>query len=713
MKMRGGILFLVGLVLAAGSLSAENLISVTNADKKWQYIDHQGAVKIPGPFDMADDFSEGLGRVKTLDGQTAFVDETGKIVFTVKADYRSTAGFSEGRAWFVRDGMMGFLDKSGQEIIPPHFVPEAGRQEGSFAPVYFNQGKAAARLPVEGGWVKPDGTYVKSPRPLNYDGLPLGADFQGLTPFSEGITVFPEGKLFGMMDSDGRTTAPAAWDELRPLTEGLAAARKDKLWGFVDKRGKEVVPFQFSEAFAYQGGAAVVVKDGKYTLCDAQGKLLAGPGYDDLSPAGAPDGTPVSDKSKHFWTYSKGDKKGLIDGNGRVVTEAKYDTIYSYFGTTALVVQGEKHGLLDGTGREILPCTYDQLGYMGEGLSAFRSGEKWGYVDKTGKVVIEPQYQWAGDFTGGLAAVVKEGKGGLIDKTGKAVTAFIYDGIHNLQEGRRLFTRDGKCGFMDTGGKEVLPPVYDEAQDFCNGAAAVQENRTVRLIDPQGKTFKTLEGFSSVAVPAAGEPLLTARGGKVGFIGPDGKYNVPAIFERAVVFNDGVGLVGQVTSQGGRWLYVDAQGQVLFKEANWRPYNAFSKNRAFVLLEVKPNKTLSLAMIDEKGQVLASGITNQMGGFTEGPACVQFEDGQWGYLNPDGQRAFGKVWESAFPFSEGLAAVKVDGLIGFINTKGEMVIPPAYDRVSGFHDGVAWAADKTGESYINTQGKAFWKDKAQ
>lgn len=710
MSKRGWILFLTGLVLTAGVLSAENLISVVNADKKWQYIDHKGQVKIPGPFEMADDFSEGLGRVKTADGKTAFVDETGKVVFTVNADYRSVAGFSEGRAWFVRDGFMGFLGKDGKEVISPVFVPEAGRQEGAFSPVYFNQGKAAARVPVEGGWVKADGTYVKSPRPLNYDGLPLGADFQGLTPFSEGITIFPEGKLFGMMDADGRITAPATWDELRPLTEGLAAARKDKLWGFVDKNGKEVIPFQFAEAFAFQGGAAVVAKDGKYTLCGPQGKLLAGPGFDDLSPAGAPEGAPAKDLTKHFWTFSKGDKKGLIDGTGKVVTEAKYDTVYSYFGTTALVVQGEKHGLLDGQGREILACTYDQLGYMGEGLSAFRTADKWGYVDSTGKVVIEAQYQWAGDFTGGLAAVVKDGKGGLIDKTGKSVTPFQYDGIHTLQGGFRLFSRDGKCGFMDAGGREVLPPVYDEAQDFSNGFAAVEENRVVRLIGPQGKTFKTLEGFSSVAVQAAGEPLFTARGGKVGFIGTDGKFIVPPIFERAVVFNDGIGLVGQVTSQGGKWLYVDAQGKVLYPNAAWRPYNAFSKDRAFVLLEVKPNKTLSLAMVDPKGQIIASGITNQMGGFTDGPACVQFEGGLWGYLAQDGKKAFEKTWEAAYPFSEGLAAVKVDGLIGFINTQGEMVIPPAFDRVSGFHDGAAWVVQKGKEAYIDPSGKPIWQD---
>ncbi|MCC8120455.1 MAG: S-layer homology domain-containing protein [Oscillospiraceae bacterium] len=50
------------------------------------------------------------------------------------------------------------------------------------------------------------------------------------------------------------------------------------------------------------------------------------------------------------------------------------------------------------------------------------------------------------------------------------------------------------------------------------------------------------------------------------------------------------------------------------------------------------------------------------------------------------------VYEDASSFSDGLAAVKVNGKWGFIDESGEMVIQAKYDYVTGFNDGIALAA---------------------
>jgi hypothetical protein len=62
-------------------------------------------------------------------------------------------------------------------------------------------------------------------------------------------------------------------------------------------------------------------------------------------------------------------------------------------------------------------------------------------------------------------------------------------------------------------------------------------------------------------------------------------------------------------------------------------------------------------------------------------------------------------------FSEGLAAVKVNGKNGFINKRGEMIIPPAFDRachVSEFSDGLAPVYTTVNDGpagYIDPTGK--------
>jgi hypothetical protein len=55
-------------------------------------------------------------------------------------------------------------------------------------------------------------------------------------------------------------------------------------------------------------------------------------------------------------------------------------------------------------------------------------------------------------------------------------------------------------------------------------------------------------------------------------------------------------------------------------------------------------------------------------------------------------------FERAFPFSEGLAAVRVKGQYGFIDERGELVIQPKFDLAGGFFQGLAevLVGDKSG-----------------
>ena len=65
-------------------------------------------------------------------------------------------------------------------------------------------------------------------------------------------------------------------------------------------------------------------------------------------------------------------------------------------------------------------------------------------------------------------------------------------------------------------------------------------------------------------------------------------------------------------------------------------------------------------------------------------------------------------------FSEGLAAVKIDGKWGFIDKSGQVVIQPQFSKPnlfakpSYFFGGLAlvWAGEKWG--YIDTTGKYVW-----
>ena len=76
--------------------------------------------------------------------------------------------------------------------------------------------------------------------------------------------------------------------------------------------------------------------------------------------------------------------------------------------------------------------------------------------------------------------------------------------------------------------------------------------------------------------------------------------------------------------------------------------------------------------------------------FSDGLAAVCL-DGRWGYIDRTGAEVVPFIYALAQPFSEGLAAVSLepDGLLGYIDTTGAEVIPPTFDRANAFREGLA------------------------
>ena len=87
------------------------------------------------------------------------------------------------------------------------------------------------------------------------------------------------------------------------------------------------------------------------------------------------------------------------------------------------------------------------------------------------------------------------------------------------------------------------------------------------------------------------------------------------------------------------------------------------------------------------------------------PASAAGETAQRGvltYSEPIAPR-----YDDALSFSEGLAAVKTDGLWGYIDTKGNTVIPEQFDIAFSFSEGLALVGTLV-NSYEMEDG--YWDD---
>lgn len=84
-------------------------------------------------------------------------------------------------------------------------------------------------------------------------------------------------------------------------------------------------------------------------------------------------------------------------------------------------------------------------------------------------------------------------------------------------------------------------------------------------------------------------------------------------------------------------------------------------------------------------------------------------DGQWSFLDKNGEFIAKPEFDSVSTFSEGLARVGLNGKIGFIDKSGEFVIKPEFDDISYFREGLAKVELDGKWGFIDKSGKIIAK----
>jgi hypothetical protein len=78
---------------------------------------------------------------------------------------------------------------------------------------------------------------------------------------------------------------------------------------------------------------------------------------------------------------------------------------------------------------------------------------------------------------------------------------------------------------------------------------------------------------------------------------------------------------------------------------------------------------------------------------------------KYGYINTSGEMVIEPQYRRADDFSEGLAAVTIDGLYGYIDKTGKVIIEPQFDYAGNFSEGLASVRDANDlYGYINKSG---------
>ena len=424
-------------------------------------------------YDEFTTFSEGLAGVKKND-KWGFINQTGNEVIPCVYDEIENSDFIMSVNVIVRkNGKYGLINQTGKELIP------FGKYEERIDRMYNGLLSVGGRILDENGKENPDFQVN------NYD-----------VRFHDGINIIKSSGKFVLENKEGQEIVlQKPYSAVLNFSDGMAAVQMNGVvsesssmpekgtWGFIDKTGKEAIPciytFQYNNVRDFREGLVQVMKNGKYGYIDKTGKTIV--------------------PFKYSVDCLNGmDDFNFSDGFARVIMKNKGGVC--------------KWGLVDNKGKEAIPCIYDYIGPFSEGFAAVEIHGKYGIINIDGKIVIPANYckiipQHAADrqdfyrmipsFRNGLVKLIlgncknnDECKYGVIDQSNNVVIPFIYDYIYSDTNDYFICGKNNKQGLLDNTGKEISPFIYDHIYPKYNYFVC-EINHKQGLLDNTGKEIIT------------------------------------------------------------------------------------------------------------------------------------------------------------------------------------------------------------------------------
>jgi WG containing repeat len=308
-------------------LIKEDFIVVPENDdwSKYGFLDRDGKTLGSGDYTISVEedlpVSEGLMPVIVND-KMGYADRTGALV--IPAEYDEAYGFSGGVAVVVSGEKRFFIDKTGKEALAvPAGLEDVTEFDGEYA-VIAKEGKyglmdRSGKIAVEPAF---DSIYADS-----------------------GVLIGQKDTGYGILDQSGNWIAKPEFAAIGPFSKGLAPAQQGEVWGFIDTCGNWKIPAKYSFVLGFEGGPARVQQSEKWGLIDETGKEITPADKKFIGDAVWRDG---------LITFSPDEVKyGVIDTNGKVVVEPKYDSVDPLGGGVLQAYDGEEMKLLNLDGSEI------------------------------------------------------------------------------------------------------------------------------------------------------------------------------------------------------------------------------------------------------------------------------------------------------------------------------------------------------------------------
>lgn len=443
--------------------------------------------------------------------------------------------------------------------------------------------------------------------------------------------------------------------------------------------------------FYFTQNRAWAYKNGKFAIIDRDGNLKSKFIYD----------RPDNFQANGYALVYKGKHQLLIDVEGNESPEYK-----SLFPTNSGGYWVEKDSCTFTDFRGQIPPDmgwYKQIDTFSSGMARVLKDSLWGYIDATGKLKIPAKFSNSTAFKEGMAWVEMPKKGwGLIDRNGNFLIEPTYSNAQFVTSDISFVTKRGKWGVIDKAGNYVVKAEYDQVTILRDSTVRVWKDGKSGLIDKTGKYIVELK-YDDVGFFQNGM-VKVWKGGKCGFVNEKGEEAIPPQFKSGDNFSEGFALV-RVDSASQK--FIDKKGN--FRFPSLQIENAFSFYEGLAPIKEREGK---FGYIDSTGKYKINPQYEQAFPFSKGIAWVKLEKESlkgWGIIDTEGKLITDTLFEK-YRYSAGkFTAVKQGDKWGFITSDGKVLVPPAFEEVQNFAEGYAAVKQNGLWGFIDSTGKVIGK----
>jgi hypothetical protein len=373
------------------------------------FIDRGGRIVIAPIFDEAWAFRPGFARTAVRQGKSVgVIDRTGTWLFqldaeglrlAVSSDRNGGAAFGwhfrkyvhQVPAWQERWGL---LDLDGHVVLEAAFDQPVER---------CADGHLVALKARESLYFRSDGSPLQSS-----DGRIVDANCGVRPPY-----VLKGADKFGLIDRDGKTMAPLAFDALIEATPDIWNAKIGRKWGRIAPDGHWLLEPKFD--YLSRGNPVIVAAlDAKRGFLNADGSWLIEPRFDAARARDAETAFVTMDGTTGVIRVK--DQSWAVAPRPGVMCDIPYGTLSLSEGRRAIFSR---------SGEPWIDAHVDRIGIdLESGLLPFQKDGKWGIMDTAGTVAIQPIYDAQVSFRSsfrGIAWAKHDGRWCPIDRHGHDV----------------------------------------------------------------------------------------------------------------------------------------------------------------------------------------------------------------------------------------------------------------------------------------------------